>query len=913
MSPSERQDASVREALRPAGARARWTSRALDRATDLAVATPHAAWGVLIIGLLACVVTLTMWWTSRQALVSAGLVAPTTRVARVEFSVRDRGATEAARKSAGDRALRVYAVLPAVVEDLQVSLANLPRVASESAALDDLTPAWRDAFALDPERFAVAKAVGESRERYDAWLRRVQALVRLLQRTPIVDAPTFQGEVDAINERMELRLDGLDPAKGPTYLAGDERAPALPALAAPDARGASTRSPAPASPAAIAPALRPGGVIVRSGEIINVASPQLGEQTAALAARAGFVGDELALVTTRLTQGPRPTFRFDQNTTGERQRLAREGVAPIDLSFKPGDVLFAAGTRLSDEQITRVVAEDGAFARAMGGGLWSWGDELGALGMGLLVALGLAAYAQTYCPRMIRSTRSLAASAALFAFALGLACWAAATDPRLIATALAAPVVGAAMVIAIAFDRRTALAFASLLALAACVALRQPAAMGAVALAGSAVVAWSLTSLRTRGKLIRAGVASGVAVSVTALIVAALVLPLVEPARSAATDAGLSAANPNVAGPIGAGGAPSSVELAVEVAPSIAWPALTQAAIDAGVAGGVIVVLSLVILGLLPALERVFVFTTGLTLIELRDPRHPLLRELQQRAPGTYNHSLNVANLAEASADAIGADGLLAYVGALYHDVGKMVKPEFFVENQSPGFNRHERLPPSVSLMVIVGHVRDGMELAREHKLAPSLAHFIESHHGTTLVEYFFHRARKQAEAARLNTDKSSAGTLVGGGAAAEFPQETEYRYPGPKPRSREAAVLMVCDAAESATRALTEPSPARIDALVRAIAHKRLMDGQFDESALTLGELNTVVETVARTLAAIYHPRIAYPDGRDAARPLATIAAPGLTPTAPNGAKVLASPDATPTPAGVVVVAPGAGPDFRR
>jgi putative nucleotidyltransferase with HDIG domain len=253
-----------------------------------------------------------------------------------------------------------------------------------------------------------------------------------------------------------------------------------------------------------------------------------------------------------------------------------------------------------------------------------------------------------------------------------------------------------------------------------------------------------------------------------------------------------------------------------------------------------------VVLGLLPAIERTSGRATGLSLIELRDPRQPLLRELQRAAPGTWNHSLQVANIAEAAAESIGADGLLAYVGALYHDIGKMNKPEYFVENQS-GINRHERLSPAMSLLVIVGHVKDGMELAAEYALPMQLRHFIESHHGTTLMEYFFHAAQRRAGDDGIN--------------------EADFRYPGPKPRTREAAVMMLCDCVESACRTLSEPTPARIEQLVRDLSHRRLVDGQFDDSPLTLRELRTVEDSIIKSLNAIYHGRISYPSMRSGQR----------------------------------------------
>jgi cyclic-di-AMP phosphodiesterase PgpH len=186
------------------------------------------------------------------------------------------------------------------------------------------------------------------------------------------------------------------------------------------------------------------------------------------------------------------------------------------------------------------------------------------------------------------------------------------------------------------------------------------------------------------------------------------------------------------------------------------------------------------------------------------------------------------------------------YVGGLYHDVGKLNKPEYFIENQGGGDNKHDKLSPAMSLLVIVGHVKDGLELAQEYNLPKVLRHFIESHHGTSLVEYFFHAARERA---------ADEGEEV-----AEF----SYRYPGPKPRTREAAILLICDGIESATRAMSDPTPSRIEALVRRMSRARLQDGQLDDSDLTFRELRTIEDAIIKSLCAIYHSRIAYPGGRE-------------------------------------------------
>jgi putative nucleotidyltransferase with HDIG domain len=248
---------------------------------------------------------------------------------------------------------------------------------------------------------------------------------------------------------------------------------------------------------------------------------------------------------------------------------------------------------------------------------------------------------------------------------------------------------------------------------------------------------------------------------------------------------------------------------------------------------------------LLPFIERVFDVQTDISLLELGDVQHPLLQELVRRAPGTYNHSINVASIAETAADAIGANGLLVRVGAYFHDIGKMLKPSYFVENQGPEGNRHESLQPAMSTLVIIAHVKDGADLARQHYLPQSIIDFIEQHHGTTLVEYFYRR-----EAQRLKDDPD----------ASEL-DETTFRYPGPKPQTREAGVLMLADVVESASRALVDPTPARIESLVHDLAMKRLLDGQFDECGLTLSELRTIEDSLVKSLTAVYHGRVKYPE----------------------------------------------------
>ncbi|MER3461456.1 MAG: phosphohydrolase, partial [candidate division GAL15 bacterium] len=241
----------------------------------------------------------------------------------------------------------------------------------------------------------------------------------------------------------------------------------------------------------------------------------------------------------------------------------------------------------------------------------------------------------------------------------------------------------------------------------------------------------------------------------------------------------------------------------------------------------------------LPYLEDLFDVVTPIKLLELSNPGHPLLRRLQLEAPGTYHHTLMVANLAEAAAVAVGADPLLARVGAYYHDVGKLRRPGFFVENQVGGNNPHDRISPSLSALTLAAHVRDGLELARQYRLPRVVVDFIAQHHGTSLMAYFYHRALEQ-----------------------QGPVDPEaFRYEGPKPRSREAAIVMLADGVEAAARSVQNPTPDRIRELVRRIVRERLEDGQLDRCDLTFRDLESITQAFARLLVSMFHPRLEYPE----------------------------------------------------
>ncbi len=275
-----------------------------------------------------------------------------------------------------------------------------------------------------------------------------------------------------------------------------------------------------------------------------------------------------------------------------------------------------------------------------------------------------------------------------------------------------------------------------------------------------------------------------------------------------------------------AGGEPHGGELVLEVVSAFAGGVLSAAVASFFV----------------PVLESLFSLTTGIKLVELANTNLPLLRRLAFEAPGTFQHSLMVANLAKAGCEEIGADSVLGYTGALYHDVGKVFRPEYFIENQRPGQNRHDKLLPSMSALILINHVKDGLELARHYHLPAPLIDAIAQHHGTRLISYFFKRAKERHD--------PQSGELA----------EEKFRYPGPRPHTKVMGVLMLADAVEAACRTLDDPSPARLREVIKVISEDCLRDGQLDETDLTLGDLNLVAEAFQRVLAHIHHRRLDYP-----------------------------------------------------
>ena len=492
-----------------------------------------------------------------------------------------------------------------------------------------------------------------------------------------------------------------------------------------------------------------------------------------------------------------PTLTFEARATTQARERARVAVGDEVDVYNKGDMLVEQGQEIGEEQLILLRREhEVAKLLAPRSDVYRRAASILVLVASLFALIGY--YVYRHEPRIASDIGRTTGVCALVVAAIGvvrllsLQPW----DAELI------PIAVAAMVLAIAYNPHFALMVTFALSLLSAVALGTGIGEFIINMGGTAAGVLTLNEVRTRTKLIKVGATAALGYFVLTWAV------------------GLW------------GNEPLNLILSESLWRS-GW----------GLMAGFFLGRSL------PFIETAFGMVTGISLLELGDATHPLLQELVRRAPGTHNHSIAVGSVAESAAERIGADALLVRIGAYFHDIGKMMKPHYFVENQAGGSSRHANLAPTMSTLIIIGHVKDGVDLARRHHLPAPIIDLIEQHHGTTLVEYFYHEANRRSDG---NPD---APAVV----------ESAFRYPGPKPRSREAAVLMVADAVESASRALSEPTPARIESLVREIVEKRLRDGQFDECGLTLRDIAEVRDSLVKSLIGIHHGRIKYPEQRTA------------------------------------------------
>jgi putative nucleotidyltransferase with HDIG domain len=524
------------------------------------------------------------------------------------------------------------------------------------------------------------------------------------------------------------------------------------------------------------------------------------------AARAALVPLARALI--------RPNLNFNLRATDERRKAAEGGVKEATISLRKGEIIVRDGDPITDRHVlilNGIRAQQSALSRAavfLGVALllyfvmhvvWSFG--VGSL--------------QRF-PRRNRDAWFLLSLLVATALGTSIALFlidAAGESPRLQPIVdewpgvlqFVIPVAAATMLVRMVQSAETAALFAALTSLIAGLQVRGDLGFTFYALAGSLTAALGAARVMQRGTLMRAGLRVGLA---NATVVVALLL---------------------------LGNHFSLLSGALALSLAMACGALC----------------GILVSGFAPVIESVFSYTTDVKLLELANREQSVLRELELRAPGTYHHSMMVGHLAEKAAEAIGANALLAKVAGYYHDIGKMRRPQFFVENVTitQGENRHEKLSPSMSARIIQAHVKDGVELAEKHKLALPILRGIMEHHGTSVIRFFYEKAKEIADPEK--------GDLVA---------EHDYRYPGPKPQTREAGILMLADSVEAASRTLVDTSPARVQQLVQRIINNYFRDGQLDECNLTLRDLHAIARSFIDTLSAIRHERIDYPETTDAA-----------------------------------------------
>lgn len=514
----------------------------------------------------------------------------------------------------------------------------------------------------------------------------------------------------------------------------------------------------------------------------------------------GIRGESRRVITTLAQKLVQPNLILNKLETGQRRDLAVQQTRPVFFQIKKGELIVREGERINEAALAKIQRQTQK----------QQGLELLAASLGLAGLLGLfffMAYRMIIagCRMAVDNRRDLAFLTALLALsflsirtadlvAQILIGGASAVSPR--SVLLAIPLAAAPMMISLVLGAPTSILFTLVQASLAALFLEGgPGLALYFAIAGL----WSSQSQRIchkRWDLIRLGLLLGL---INLISVAALRLQQ-----------------------------------------DHFWAWETLADMVFGFSGGVLT--GVVVTGFSPLVEKVFGYTTEMGLLERASMDQPLLRELTVQAPGTYHHSIIVGNMVEAAAEAIGAKPLLARVSAYYHDIGKTQKPLYFIENQPGGENKHEKLAPSMSSLILISHIKDGVEMARQARLEDPIIDIIQQHHGTSLISFFYQKALE----------------LKGGDAAAVSLED--FRYPGPKPQTKEAGLVMLADAIEAASRTLVDPTPSRIQGLVHRIINHVFADGQLDECELTLKDLNQIAESFIKILNGIFHHRIEYP-----------------------------------------------------
>jgi cyclic-di-AMP phosphodiesterase PgpH len=499
-----------------------------------------------------------------------------------------------------------------------------------------------------------------------------------------------------------------------------------------------------------------------------------------------------------------PNITLNSLETEARKAASAQQVKPVLYMIKPGEMLLREGERVTPLQLRKLEAMEG-YATA---------QRVPLTGAGALVLLTTIMIIQ-YHIRLRRRLESgitgnkdlLFLTCIMVAFIVLVKMAATLPESWFFGLALSRPVpsfgfgiplAAGAMIVCLFMGREIALVFALALALAASMLLEAGLETFTYFILSCTMATWWLQDCRERKNIIKAGFKLGL------------------------INAGLAMV----------------IDVYVGTASWNTLPFNVSLAFLGGVVSGVITV------GMAPVVEMVFHYTTDITLLELANLDRPVLRRLMLEAPGTYHHSVVVGSLVEAAAAEIGANPILAKVCGYYHDIGKLKQPLYFIENQSDGRNRHDRLAPSMSALILIAHVKNGIEYARQHKLGQVIIDTIQQHHGTSLISYFYEKAKSLKGKDTVNIN--------------------DFRYPGPRPQTREAGLVMLADVVEAASRTLDNPTPSRIQGLVQNLISKIFSDGQLDHCELTLKDLNLIAKSFNKILNGIHHHRIEYPDSAE-------------------------------------------------
>ncbi len=500
----------------------------------------------------------------------------------------------------------------------------------------------------------------------------------------------------------------------------------------------------------------------------------------------------------------KPNLTFNKRETELRKDMARESVTPFYFKVKKGEMLVREGERVTREHIIKLSGQNKLLKQKE---VISGVPAMAVLVGFLISALYLAGLMTGRTSKSKTKDLLFNAITLLVVFLLVMASNFVSEEtargfnyftPRALLYAM--PVASGAMLVAIFQGMGVAASFSLIISVLASLVIGGQVEFFVYFFISSIVAAYGVRHCRDRGVFIK----SGLKVSLFNVVLA----------------------------------------LSIEALHGSFYTVEALIAVSSAFIGGILV--AVIATGILPLIEMSFGYTTDIKLLELANMDQPLLRELMVQCPGTYHHSVIVSNMVEATAEAINASPLLAKVAAYYHDIGKMKKPLYFVENQLPRENKHEKLAPSMSSLILISHVKDGVELAKKHKLGSEIIDIIMQHHGTSVITFFYEKAKEQAE------KKGEKALQV---------KKEDFRYPGPKPQTKEAGLLMLADVVQAASKTLVEPTTARIQGMVQKIINKVFSDGQLDECELTLKDLNEIAKSFNKTLSGVFHHRVEYPE----------------------------------------------------